>query len=259
MHAFPATVRSGATLLRLAVASVFVIHGAARAWAGGVVPFGGFLGSVGIPAGTAIAWTLTTIEIAGGLALAAGLLVRPLAVWFGAEMAAGIVLVHAEHGWFTVGLGRNGAEYSVLILACLLAVALTDPRRLTASEAALYAHGRPFLSFVVGLAGATATMALVAVHVQRAALQPRAPVVRERPRTFRPPAPREVDERTAVLRHIAPLCGTSARVERATAGIWRAVCPSGVGMGFDFGPDGSLHRTWRLRGYLVGPVPERGT
>jgi putative oxidoreductase len=27
------------------------------------------------------------------------------------------------HGWFVVGLGRNGMEYSVLLIVCLLAVA----------------------------------------------------------------------------------------------------------------------------------------
>ena len=35
---------------------------------------------------------------------------------------AGIVLVHAPAGWFVVGLGRNGMEYSVLLIACLLLV-----------------------------------------------------------------------------------------------------------------------------------------
>ena len=36
-------------------------------------------------------------------------------------------MVHAPNGWFVVGAGRNGAEYSVLIIASLVAVALTDP------------------------------------------------------------------------------------------------------------------------------------
>jgi putative oxidoreductase len=115
------------TLLRAAVASVFVIHGVARARLGIVDDFGGFLGAVGFPAGVAVAWALTAVEIAGGLALAAGLLVRPLAAWFAAQIAAGIALVHAREGWFVVGAGRNGVEYSALILVCLLVVAMTDP------------------------------------------------------------------------------------------------------------------------------------
>jgi putative oxidoreductase len=35
-------------------------------------------------------------------------------------------LVHGKAGWFTVGAGRNGAEYSALILVTLLVVWLTD-------------------------------------------------------------------------------------------------------------------------------------
>jgi putative oxidoreductase len=31
-------------------------------------------------------------------------------------------MVHAPEGWFVVGLGRNGAEYSVLLIACLMCV-----------------------------------------------------------------------------------------------------------------------------------------
>jgi putative oxidoreductase len=108
------------------VASVFVIHGIARARLGIVDDFGGFLSAVGFPAGVAVAWTITLVEMAGGAALALGLAVRPLAAWFAAQIIAGIALVHAKEGWFVVGAGRNGVEYSVLILACLAAVAMTD-------------------------------------------------------------------------------------------------------------------------------------
>ena len=39
----------------------------------------------------------------------------------------GIVLVHAPSGWFVVGGGRNGMEYSVLLIAVLLAQAWAAP------------------------------------------------------------------------------------------------------------------------------------
>jgi putative oxidoreductase len=129
--------RLGATILRVVVASVFVIHGVTRTVLGTVDDFGGFLAMSGWPAGHALAWLLTVVEIIGGVALAVGFHVRPLAVWLGLQIATGIVMVHAQAGWFVVGAGRNGAEYSVLIIACLLAVALTDsiadrPRALSA-------------------------------------------------------------------------------------------------------------------------------
>jgi len=119
-------VRTGVTVLRVSVASVFVVHGLTRTILGTVDDFGGFLAASGLPAGMAIAWVITIVEMFGGSLLAMGLGVRPLLLWFGLQIAAGILTVHGKVGWFVVGAGRNGAEYSVLILACLIVVALTD-------------------------------------------------------------------------------------------------------------------------------------
>ena len=118
----------GIVLVRVAVAATLVIHGVARVSLGIVDDFGGFLTDVvGIPLGHALAWTITVVEIAGGALLAAGYFVLPLAVWFAVVLAAGIALVHLPEGWFVVGAGRNGMEFSVLLIACLAAVALTHP------------------------------------------------------------------------------------------------------------------------------------
>ena len=124
--------RVGVVVLRVAIASVFVIHGLARIANGTVGGFGAFLGTWGVPTGVILAWVITVVEIAGGAALAAGLFVRWLAAWFILQIAAGIVMVHAASGWFVVGAGRNGVEYSVLIVACLFATAMLD----ASSEAA---------------------------------------------------------------------------------------------------------------------------
>ncbi len=110
-------------LVRIAAAAMMVIHGIARSYHGTVDDFGGFLGSRGLPAGEVIAWTLTLVEIAGGLALAAGHFRRPLALWFAVELAVGIALVHRHSGWFVVGAGTGGMEFSVLLIAIFLAVA----------------------------------------------------------------------------------------------------------------------------------------
>jgi putative oxidoreductase len=119
-------VRVGLTVLRVAVASVFIVHGIARMVNGTVGGFGQFLGSQGLPLGVLIAWTLTLVELAGGVALALGFVVRPLTVWYAAEILTGIALVHWSEGWFVVGAGRGGMEYSALIVACLAAVFLAD-------------------------------------------------------------------------------------------------------------------------------------
>ena len=119
------TISLSLTIVRIAVAATMIIHGAARMFLGIVGAFGNVLGQWGFPAGHAIAWTITIVEIVGGLLLAAGFFVRPLCVWFGIQLLMGIYLIHWKAGWFTVGAGRNGMEFSVVLIACLLAIALS--------------------------------------------------------------------------------------------------------------------------------------
>lgn len=116
--------RLGWTVLRVVLAGLIAAHGWARWLAGGVEPFGGFLDAQGFPFGVGIAAAITAFEILGTLLLLAGRWVFPLCCVYSAIYAMGIVLVHAPAGWFVVGLGRNGSEYSVLLIACLLCVGL---------------------------------------------------------------------------------------------------------------------------------------
>jgi putative oxidoreductase len=116
-------------ILRVVIALYMTAHGAFRAAVGTVDDFGGFLSSQGLPFGLALAWGITLNEIVGGVTLATGRWVRPLAAVFALEHLVGIVLVHAPRGWFTVGHQAGGAEYSVLLLLCFLLTASTVPRR----------------------------------------------------------------------------------------------------------------------------------
>ena len=118
----------GMTIVRVAAAAMMIIHGSFRIFDGGVAGFGQFLGSQGLPAGVALAWLMTIVEIAGGILLIAGKFVRPLCAWFILELLAGIVMVHFREGWFVVGGGRNGFEYSALLIVCFAAVALDAAR-----------------------------------------------------------------------------------------------------------------------------------
>lgn len=113
-------------LLRASTAAMMIIHGVARAWLGIVDDFGVVLNTWGFPAGFALAWTITVVEIAGGALLAAGVLVRPLCAWFAFQLLMGIYLIHGRVGWFVVGAGRNGMEYSALLLLCLAVIAMTS-------------------------------------------------------------------------------------------------------------------------------------
>jgi putative oxidoreductase len=117
--------RLGLTLLRAGTAIVMMVHGLAR-WRLGIVDdFGTVLGVWGFPAGLALAWTITIVEIVGGAALAAGWFVRPMVAWFIIQLVAGIYLIHGRVGWFVVGAGRNGMEFSTVLILCLIVIALT--------------------------------------------------------------------------------------------------------------------------------------
>ena len=116
--------RAAYVLLRLVVAALLFVHGSTRLYKHDVAGFGQFLSSQHIPAAHIVAWLLSLVEVIGTIALAAGFLVIPLCLWFAAELVVGIVLVHAHNGWFVVGGGTGGVEYSVLLIAALLSIAL---------------------------------------------------------------------------------------------------------------------------------------
>lgn len=116
-------------MLRLLLAGMIAAHGWARWMAGAVTPFGNWLDSLGFPFGMAIAVSITAFEILGTLLFAAGRLVFPLSLVYAAIYFVGILLVHLPAGWFVVGLGRNGMEYSVLLIACLLLVGFQHRKR----------------------------------------------------------------------------------------------------------------------------------
>jgi putative oxidoreductase len=116
-------------IVRILTASLLLVHGVARIASGGVAGFGEFLSGQGFPAGGALAWVLTSAEIVGAPLLMAGRFVPFLCAWFAAELLAGIVMVHWKEGWFVVGGGRNGIEYSVLLIGCLSSVAWDSRRR----------------------------------------------------------------------------------------------------------------------------------
>lgn len=113
--------------LRILAGALLFVHGAARVFHG-VAPFGDFLTQQGIPLGPAVAWGVTIFELTATAALAAGRYIVPICAVLILELASGIALVHAPAGWFVVGAGRNGVEYSVLLIGVFFAVAL-DARR----------------------------------------------------------------------------------------------------------------------------------
>lgn len=116
-------------IIRIVLAAVMFIHGAARINFGTVGGFGEFLNGQGIPLGFYLAWAITLFEIVGSVLLAVGFYTWIVAVLFAAELAVGIGLVHLQEGWFVVGHGRNGMEFSAVLITMFLAVAYANYKK----------------------------------------------------------------------------------------------------------------------------------
>jgi putative oxidoreductase len=80
------------------------------------------LSSVGFPFGVALAWFVTLLSMVCSVAMIIRRLVAPACIGHILILVVGIVLDHAHDGWFVVGGGRNGMEYSVTLISCLFAV-----------------------------------------------------------------------------------------------------------------------------------------
>ncbi len=112
----------GLDIVRIVVALVLSVHSIYRVIAGDVAGFGEYLGSIGFPLGVALAWLITLSTFTASVALVAGRLVVPACICHIIVLFMGIVLDHVHDGWFVVGGGRNGMEYSVVLIACLVAI-----------------------------------------------------------------------------------------------------------------------------------------
>jgi len=110
------------TLIRIAVASNMLIHGIYRLSVGGVTPFDEYLSGMGFPAFTA--WAITAFEIIAAILILFGKWVGRLSIVFIIELSMGVILLHRHEGWFVVGGGRNGMEYSVLMIICFVALTI---------------------------------------------------------------------------------------------------------------------------------------
>ncbi len=127
----------GIALIRAVVGVVFIVHGWQKLAVMGFDGVAGFFGSVGIPLPGVAAVVVTLLELGGGVLLLAGLLTRWVALPLAATMVGAILTVHLPNG-FT---GEGGYEFTLLLLASLLGLALTGAGAFSA-DAALAKRGR---------------------------------------------------------------------------------------------------------------------
>ncbi len=118
----------GQMILRIMLGVIFVAHGAAKMFGdGGPGAAAGFLGSLGVPVPILASWVVTLLEFVGGMFLIVGLFVLPAAILLAIHLLLGIILVHAQSGFYVIGPGAGGVEFNLLLIAGLLSMLLGGP------------------------------------------------------------------------------------------------------------------------------------
>lgn len=124
--------------LRVVIGGGFVLHGWAK-WSRGPEKFGVLLQQLGIPFPETTAWTVTLLELFGGLMIVAGVFVMVASVPLIVTMLVAMFTVHWKHGFSsikTIGLtkegplfGPPGYEVNLLYIASLLVLAFAGSHR----------------------------------------------------------------------------------------------------------------------------------
>jgi len=118
----------GLLIIRLVIGLLFVGHGAQKlfGWFGGygLKGTGGWLDSIGVKPGVAMALVAGLGELVGGLLFATGVGFWAGAVLIAITMLVAIVKVHGQNGlWVT----QNGYEYNLTLIAVAIGLALVGP------------------------------------------------------------------------------------------------------------------------------------
>ncbi len=121
-----------ALFLRIAVGVIFIAHGQQKLF-GGLVGFGQYLESLGVPLPNIFAIIVALVEFLGGIALLLGLFTRWAALLLAINMLVAILRVHLPHGL----TGANGFEFPLALLAAVLSLALTGPQRFSIERSVL--------------------------------------------------------------------------------------------------------------------------
>src|SRR5687768_16531678 len=106
----------GLLILRLALGTVFIVHGGQKLLDMGMSASAGMLADMGVPAATLVGPLLALVEPLAGVAIVLGLLTRLASLAVAADMFGAILLFHARHGFFV----PMGIEFPMMLCASAL-------------------------------------------------------------------------------------------------------------------------------------------
>lgn len=107
-------------LLRVATGLTLAAHGWQKVFTYGLSNVANNFGQMGVPLAPVAGPFVAILELVGGIAVAAGLLTRPLALMLAIDMLVAALLVHLPNGFFA----PTGMELTLLLAAGSLAVAI---------------------------------------------------------------------------------------------------------------------------------------
>lgn len=120
------------TVLRVIVGFIFAAHGFQKFNEFTIPGTQAAFAQMGVPAAQIVAPVLATLEVAGGIALIAGILARVFAGLLVLDALGALVFVHAGAGIF---VEHGGFEFVLALAAASLAIALTGAGRFSADGA----------------------------------------------------------------------------------------------------------------------------
>lgn len=119
-------------LLRFGVSIIFLSHSLHGIFTGNDVnDFGNlFLNKIGFaPIGVFIAWSVVVSQIITSILLIANKVVKISCIINSVILIFGIITVHFADGWFVVGAGRNGMEFSFILIIVLVTLIISDKKQ----------------------------------------------------------------------------------------------------------------------------------
>ncbi len=111
-------------ILRFAIAIILLTHSVPAIFNNGINDFGNlYLNQIGFaPFGVYIAWAIKLSHILCAIFFLINTFIKWSAILTIIILLYGIYLVHFNEGWYVVGDGRNGVEYSFLLICVLISL-----------------------------------------------------------------------------------------------------------------------------------------
>lgn len=113
-------------ILRLAVGTVFIVHGAQKVFTFGFGGVTGMFTQMGVPLPEVVAPLVACLEFFGGIAPVLGLLTRLIGLGLAIDMAGALIIVHIPAGL----IGSAGGELPMMLFAGAVALALLGAGRI---------------------------------------------------------------------------------------------------------------------------------